>query len=95
MTCVLKYIIFAAKTVKMLNPEILSAIIKKHRKAAGLSQIQLAELAGVGKTVVFDLEKGKETVQLNTLLKIFKVLNIKAQLQSPLMNKILNSNENS
>lgn len=79
----------------MLDPETLSIIIKKHRKAAGLSQIQLAELAGVGKTVVFDLEKGKETVQLNTLLKIFKVLNIKVQLQSPLMNKILNTNENS
>ena len=79
----------------MLDPETLSIIIKKHRKEAGLSQIQLAELAGVGKTVVFDLEKGKETVQLNTLLKIFKVLNIKVQLQSPLMNKILNSNENS
>lgn len=79
----------------MLDPETLSIIIKKHRKAAGLSQIQLAELAGVGKTVVFDLEKGKETVQLNTLLKIFKVLNIKVQLQSQLMNKILNSNENS
>jgi len=79
----------------MLDPETLSIIIKKHRKAAGLSQVQLAELAGVGKTVVFDLEKGKETVQLNTLLKIFKVLNIKVQLQSQLMNKILNSNENS
>jgi len=79
----------------MLDPETLSIIIKKHRKEAGLSQIQLAELAGVGKTVVFDLEKGKETVQLNTLLKIFNVLNIKVQLQSQLMNKILNSNENS
>ena len=79
----------------MLEPQTLSIIIKKHRKAAGLSQIQLAELAGVGKTVVFDLEKGKETVQLNTLLKVFKVLNIKVQLQSQLMNKILNSNENS
>lgn len=79
----------------MLDTETLSIIIKKHRKSAGLSQIQLAELAGVGKTVVFDLEKGKETVQLNTLLKIFKVLNIKVQLQSQLMNKILNSNENS
>ncbi|MFC2100741.1 helix-turn-helix domain-containing protein [Bacteroidota bacterium] len=79
----------------MLDAETLSFIIKKHRKLAGLSQKSLAELAGVGKTVVFDLEKGKETVQLNTLLKIFKVLNIKVQLQSQLMNKIINTNENS
>lgn len=78
----------------MLNPEILATIIRKHRKAAGLSQLQLAELAGVGKTVVFDIEKGKETVQLNTLTKILKVLNIKVQLTSQLMDQILN-NENS
>lgn len=78
----------------MLEPLILARVIKKHRKAAGLSQIQLAELAGVGKTVVFDIEKGKETVQLNTLRKILNVLNIKVELTSPLMNQIL-KNENS
>ena len=75
----------------MLEPQILTEIIKKHRKAAGLSQLQLAEMAGVGKTVVFDLEKGKETVQLETLRKVLSVLNIKVQLTSPLMNQILNN----
>ncbi|MFC2101121.1 helix-turn-helix domain-containing protein [Bacteroidota bacterium] len=79
----------------MLDPETLSFIIKKHRKLAGLSQKSLADLAGVGKTVVFDLEKGKETVQLNSLLKILKVLNIKVHLQSQFMDKIINANENS
>jgi len=79
----------------MLNPEILSKVIKKHRKAAGLSQLQLAEMAGVGKTVVFDLEKGKETIQLDTLRKILTVLNIKVVLQSHLMNQILKTDENS
>ncbi|HNX89287.1 MAG TPA: helix-turn-helix domain-containing protein [Paludibacteraceae bacterium] len=79
----------------MLNPDILSKVIKKHRKAAGLSQLQLAEMAGVGKTVIFDLEKGKETIQLDTLRKILTVLNIKVVLQSHLMNQILNTDENS
>ena len=79
----------------MINPSSLSEIIKKHRKAAGLSQLQLAEMAGVGKTVIFDLEKGKETVQLDTLRKILLVLNIKVELQSPLMHKFINSDENS
>ena len=73
----------------MLDPKTLSFILIKHRKEAGLSQKKLAELAGVGKTVVFDLEKGKETVQLDTLLKIFEVLNIRVQLNSQLMDKIL------
>ncbi len=56
-----------------------------HRKAAGLSRVRLAELAGVGKTVIYDIEKGKESVQLDTLRKILKVLNIKIVLTSPLM----------
>jgi len=71
----------------MLEPQILAEFIRKHRKAAGLSQLQLAEMAGVGKTAVFDLEKGKETIQLDTLRKIMAVLNIKVQLISPFMNQ--------
>jgi HTH-type transcriptional regulator/antitoxin HipB len=65
--------------------------IRMHRKAAGLSRVQLAELAGVGKTVIYDVEKGKESVKLNTLRKIFKVLNIKIVLESPLMDNLQNT----
>ena len=72
----------------MLKPENLAGIIRKHRKAAGLSQLQLAELAGVGKTVIFDLEKGKPTIQLDTLLKILDTLNIKVQLTSPFLEQL-------
>ena len=72
----------------MLEPNILSQVIRQHRKFAGLSQLQLAELAGVGKTVVFDLEKGKGTVQLDTLQKILNALNIKVELTSPIMDQI-------
>jgi len=66
----------------------LSDVIMMHRKSAGLSRAQLSEMAGVGKTVIFDIEKGKETIQLDTLLKILKVLNIKIELTSPLMNNL-------
>jgi y4mF family transcriptional regulator len=69
----------------------LAQIIRMHRKAAKLSRVQLAELAGVGKTVVFDIEMGKETVQLDTLRKILKVLNIKIILKIPLMDNLQNS----
>ncbi len=54
-----------------------------YRKQSGLSQQELAKLAGVGKTVVFDIEKGKETVQLNSLLKVLDVLNIHMKLATP------------
>ncbi len=78
----------------MLEPKTLAEIIRKHRKEAGLTQLQLAEMAGIGKTAVFDIEKGKETVQLDTLRKILSVLNIKVKLTSPLMDKIM-TNEKS
>lgn len=73
----------------MIEPLVLAKIIRSHRKKAGLSQLELAELAGVGKTAVFDLEKGKETVQLDTLRKVLAVLNIKVVLTSQLMQQIL------
>ena len=72
----------------MKQSQELSEIIRSHRKAAKLSRIQLAELAGVGKTVIYDIEKGKESVQLDTLRKILKVLNIKIVLTSPLSDNL-------
>lgn len=69
----------------MLNmtPSEISQVIRYCRKQSGLSQQELAKLAGVGKTVIFDIEKGKETVQLNTLLKVLDVLNIQMKLKTP------------
>ena len=58
-------------------------LIHYYRKQSGLSQQQLAHLAGVGKTVIYDIEKGKESVQLNTLLKILDVLNIQIKFETP------------
>ena len=72
----------------MIQSQKLADVIRTHRKAAKLSRKQLAEMAGVGKTVIYDIEKGKETIQLDTLRKILKVLNIKIELKSPLMSNL-------
>ena len=61
----------------------IARIVKQCRKQVGLNQHQLADLAGVGKTVIFDIEKGKETVKLSTLLKVFKALNIQIEFKAP------------
>ncbi|MDO9576994.1 MAG: helix-turn-helix domain-containing protein [Candidatus Cloacimonadales bacterium] len=60
-------------------------IIQFHRKQAGLSQKELADLAGIGKTAVFDLEKGKSNFRIETLLKICSILNIELDFQSPII----------
>lgn len=60
-------------------------LVRVHRKKSGLSQVGLAELAGVGKTVIFDLEHGKTTIQVDTLLRILDALNIEVRFFSPLL----------
>ncbi len=70
-----------------MNPQAIGLIVKKYRKLASLTQNQLAELSGVGKTAVFDIEKGKDSIQLNTLLKVFEVLNIQISLNLPFVPK--------
>ena len=67
------------------NPGKLGEIVRYHRDQAGLTQIELAELADLGKTSVFDVEKGKSTVRLDTLLKILTVLNVNIHLEGPLV----------
>jgi y4mF family transcriptional regulator len=65
----------------------LGTIVRQHRRLSGLSQAELARLAGVGKTVVFDIEHGKESVQFDSLKKVLAALNIKFILQSPVMER--------
>jgi len=60
-------------------------IIKFHRKQAGISQKELADLAGIGKTAVFNLEMGNSNFRIETLLNIMEILNIKINFTSPLM----------
>jgi transcriptional regulator with XRE-family HTH domain len=63
----------------------LADVLIFHRKKAGLNRVEFARLAGVGKTAIFDMEHAKPTVQLDTLLKVLKALNIKIKIESPLM----------
>jgi HTH-type transcriptional regulator/antitoxin HipB len=65
----------------------LKDIVRHHRRLSGLSQAELARLAGVGKTVVFDIEHGKESVQFDTLKKVLAALNIKLILRSPILER--------
>lgn len=66
----------------------ISTIVREHRRTANLSQAGLAKLAGVGKTVIFDLEHGKLSIRFDTLTKILSVLNIRIRFESPLMRPV-------
>ncbi|HNR51410.1 MAG TPA: helix-turn-helix domain-containing protein [Deltaproteobacteria bacterium] len=64
--------------------ESLGTLVQKHRKKSGLSRERLAEIAGVGKTVIYDIEHGKASVRYSTVLKVLGALNIKVRFVSPL-----------
>lgn len=71
-----------------------SDIILFHRKRSGLTQLELAELAGVGKNLIYGLENGQEGVRLENLLKVLRVLNIELDFQSPLREAFLKEQAN-
>ena len=60
----------------------LSEVISVYRKDLGYTQMELAKEAGVGKTVIYDIEHGKQTIKWKTLLKIFHTLNIRIILET-------------
>jgi len=67
----------------------IAKLIAYHRNRSGLTQQELATLAGVGKNLIYELEKGKQSVRLENLLKVLKVLNIEIDFRSPLMTAFL------
>jgi HTH-type transcriptional regulator / antitoxin HipB len=73
----------------------LASIVRFHRKEAGLSRNQLALLAGVGKTAIYDLEHGKQTLRWNTVMAILHALNLRIQFEGPLMQRYAASEHSS
>ncbi|OQX15196.1 MAG: hypothetical protein BWK76_13480 [Desulfobulbaceae bacterium A2] len=67
----------------------LGELIRYHRKRSALTQAELAELAGVGKNLVHELEKGRHNVRLDKLLPVLQVLNITLDFSSPLRESFL------
>lgn len=77
----------------IMDTKRLGRIVRFHRKQARLTQVGLARLAGVGKTAIFDIEHGKATVRLDTLMRLLRVLNITLEVESPLMGRFVKEEE--
>ena len=52
----------------------LGAEIRRRRKELGYTQAFLAEYAGISASFLSDLENGKETVQINKLMRVVSLL---------------------
>ena len=51
----------------------LAHFVRERRRARGLTQEELAELAGVGTRLVSDLERGKPTLRLDSADRVLAV----------------------
>ncbi len=71
--------------------EELKKLVIAHRKKSNLSQSDLAVFAGVSRTAIQRLEQGNTTIQMDTLLKILMVLNIRLYLQGPIGDQTVSS----
>jgi y4mF family transcriptional regulator len=66
-----------------LTPEDLGRLVKKERKAMGLTQAELALTSGTGMRFIGDLENGKPTCQIGKTLTVLKTLGIRLTMSSP------------
>jgi HTH-type transcriptional regulator / antitoxin HipB len=57
-------------------PSDIGALIKRRRKALGLTQVALADQAGVGRRFLIELEDGKPSAQLGKVLRVLSMLGI-------------------
>jgi HTH-type transcriptional regulator / antitoxin HipB len=62
----------------------IAGMVRFHRRESGLTQKELADLAGVGVSSIYAIEQGRESVQLATLLKVLAVLSISLTVEGPL-----------
>jgi HTH-type transcriptional regulator / antitoxin HipB len=57
------------------------AAIRQYREEAGLTQEELASMAGLNRTYLSELEQGRETEQMRRILRLLKLLGVRATLQ--------------
>lgn len=54
----------------MRTAEDIGSAIRAKRQAIGLTQVELAQLAGVGERFLSELERGKATAELGKVLRV-------------------------
>jgi HTH-type transcriptional regulator / antitoxin HipB len=58
------------------NPSEFGSRLRERRRAAGLSQGAVADVVGVNRRVISELERGKPTVQLGIALRVAEALGL-------------------
>lgn len=64
------------------SSEELGLVVARARKGRGYSQQQFADLAGVGRRFVSELENGKPSAEIGKVLQVLTALGIDMQLKA-------------
>jgi HTH-type transcriptional regulator / antitoxin HipB len=78
----LSWLLLHLKRIKNMN---LASLVRFHRKAAELSQIELAALANVSRKVVQCIESGGDQVSWKNVQAVLAVLNVTLTPTGPLV----------
>jgi HTH-type transcriptional regulator/antitoxin HipB len=68
--------------ISIRSSEQLGDAVAQSRKTKGYSQQEFADLAGVGRRFVSDLENGKATIQFGKLLQVLTALGLDLEVKS-------------
>lgn len=74
-----------AEKITVRIPEEFGAAIRNARKAAGLTQADVAALCQVGTRFLSDLENGKASIQLGKALQVLRALGLTLSLSPKTM----------
>jgi len=69
------------ETFRVYTPASIGAAIRNYRQQAGLSQAELAELTGLNRSYLSDLERGRETEQVKRILRVLRQLGVRMTLE--------------
>ena len=68
-------------SAKLSSSVELGQLVRKTRKEQGLTQLDVAGLAGLSNRFVIDLERGKETLQIQKVLDVLALLGLELTAQ--------------
>lgn len=62
---------------KLSTPADIGKMVRARRREQGISQEQLAGVAGTGTRFISDLENGKGTIQVDKMIKVIEALGLR------------------
>ncbi len=65
----------------------LGRVVTYHRKRVGLSRAKLSRLATVSPSAIYDVEKGKRTVRVDTVMRLLNALNMSLDVRGPFVDE--------